>query len=157
MYKVRFHLAKGKNYMKWQITGTNESPTSINNKIVFYADPEEVCLYMLNSKLVNHHSTAQKINCGANKSVCAWIECENLVIYRDDTAGGKANINYINKVVRKTHMKLSYNPRVTPNWVGHNNTNMDKAENLNIFSYGKELFYTSCSIKCNSVCEPVLI
>lgn len=155
MYKIRFHLAKGANYMKWQITG-DASSKKPNGK-PFYCDPSTVSIQMINAKLVNHVATATKIKCGANKTVCAWIECENLVIYRDDTAGGKANINYINKVVRKTHMKLSYNPRVTPNWVGHNNTNMDKAENINIFSYGKELFYTSCSIKCNSVCEPVLI
>lgn len=155
MYKVRFHLSKGVNYMKWQITGDASSKKPSGKP--FYCDPSTVSIQMINAKLVNHVATATKIKCGANKTVCAWIECENLVIYRDDTAGGKSSINHINKVVRKTHMKLSYNPRITPNWVGHNNTNMDKAENLNIFSYGKELFYTSCSIKYNSVCEPVLI
>ena len=148
MYKVRFHLAKGANYMKWQITG-DASPKKPSGK-PFYCDPANVSMQMINAKLVNHVATATKINCGANKTVCAWVECENLIIYRNDTADGKANINHINKVIKKTHMKLSYNPRVAPNWVGHNNTNVDKAENLNIFSSGRELFYTSSSISCNS-------
>jgi len=155
MYKVRFHLAKGENYMKWQITG-DASPNKPSGK-PFYCDPSTVCIQMINAKLVNHVATATKIKCGANKTVCAWVECENLVIYRDDTAGGRANMNYINKIFPNTHMKLSYNPRVAPNWVGHNGTNMDKAENLNIFSSGRELFYTSSSISCKSSIEPISI
>jgi hypothetical protein len=102
-------------------------------------------------------ATATKIKCGANKTVCAWVECENLVIYRDDTAGGRKNIGYVDKNFPKTHMQLSYNPRIAPNWVGHNSTNMDKQENLNIYTSGRKLFYTSSSIKCTNSIEPSCI
>ena len=155
MYKVRFHLAKGANYMKWQITG-DASPNKPSGK-PFYCDPSTVCIQMINAKLVNHVATATKIKCGANKTVCAWVECENLVIYRDDTAGGRKNIGYVDKTFPKTHMELSYNPRVTPNWVGHKNCNMDKQENLNIYTSGRKLFYTSSSIKCTNSIEPSFI
>lgn len=151
MYKVRFHLAKGKNYMKWQITGTNESPTIINNKIVFYVDPEEVCLYMLNSKLVNHDSTAKKINCGANKSVCAWIECENLMIHRYNDDLGKSACDYICEKIANNNPELFYNPRKVPYWVGHNGINMDGQEGLTIFTTKRRLFHYSKSIQLQSI------
>lgn len=155
MYKVRFHLAKGENYMKWQITG-DASPNKPSGK-PFYCDPSTVCIQMIDAKLINHVATATKIKCGGNKTVCAWVECKNLVIYRDDTAGGRANIKHIKEVLPKTHMQLSYNPRVAPNWVGHNCTNMDKQENLNIYTSGRKLFYTSSSINCKSSIEPICI
>jgi hypothetical protein len=42
MYKVRFHLAKGVNFMKWQITGDIKSPDKLGKSEPFYVDPDEV-------------------------------------------------------------------------------------------------------------------
>ena len=95
-YKVRFNLGRGENYLKWKVTSPNGD--------VNYYEPNNVCLYMENCKLVNQKGTAQKIFDGANKTVCAWIECETLTIFEP-----------LNAIANGT--KISYNPRVQPNWV----------------------------------------
>jgi ribonuclease HIII len=94
-YKVRFNLGRGANYLKWKVT-------SPNGKVNYY-EPNDVCLHMENCKLVNQQGTAQKIFDGANKTVCAWIECEALTIFEP--------------LVITKGTKISYNPRVQPNWV----------------------------------------
>lgn len=144
MYKVRFHLAKGVNYMKWQITG-DASPNKPSGK-PFYVEPDEVCLYMLNSRLVNHTSTANKINCGANKSVCAWILCTGLIIHRKDNDIGKLACENIDTKISNNNPELFYNPRKVPYWCGHNGKNLDNEEGLTIFTTKRRLFYTSGSI-----------
>ena len=95
-YKVRFNLGRGANYLKWKVT-------SPNGKVNYY-EPNNVCLHMENCKLVNQQGTAQKIFDGANKTVCAWIECETLTIFEP-----------LNNIAQG--IKISYNPRVQPNWV----------------------------------------
>lgn len=147
MYKVRFHLAKGANYMKWQITG-DASPNKPSGK-PFYCDPSTVCIQMINAKLVNHVATATKIKCGANKTVCAWIEAENIVVYRDDTAGGRANIDHINTKITNNNPELFYNPRKVPYWCGHNGENLDNQKELTIFTNKKRLFYSPSAIRLN--------
>lgn len=94
-YKVRFNLGRGKNYLKWKVT----SPSGDVN----YYEPNNVCLHMENCKLVNQKGSAQKIFDGANKTVCAWIECEALTIFEP--------------LLIAKGTKISYNPRVQPNWV----------------------------------------
>lgn len=96
-FKVRFNLGRGKNYLKWKVTSPSGS--------VKYYDPNNVSLLMENCKLVNQQGTAKKIHDGANKTVCAWIECETLYACRP----------YNELPTNAT--KISYNPRVQPNWV----------------------------------------
>lgn len=107
-FQVRFNLGKGKNYQKWKV--------SYPSGEVKYLDPSNVVLSMENCKLVNHKGTAQKIYDGSNKTVCAWIEADNVVIFY--------NIASIGLDISKGD-KVSYNPRVTPNWV-MNGENVDK-------------------------------
>jgi len=95
--KVRFNLGAGKNFMKWKI----ERPDGN----VSYHSPKEVQLVMAGCVLKNQRSTALKIFQGANKTVCSWILCESIEI-RVPT------ISKINELDR-----VSYNPRVTPNWI----------------------------------------
>ncbi len=104
VYIVRFNLGAGVNYLKWKIT----SPLGV----VEYLDPNKVSISMYGCKLVNQKSTAKKIHDGANKSVCAWIEAAEVHI-------GHCSID------TSLLTKVSYNPRVTPNWV-MNNENVDK-------------------------------
>jgi len=94
-YKIRFNLGRGANYLKWKVTSPNGD--------VNYYEPNNVCLHMENCKLVNQQGTAKKIHDGANKTVCAWIECEVLTIFEP--------------LLIAKGTKVSFNPRVQPNWV----------------------------------------
>ena len=94
MIKVRFHLASGENYMKWQVR--------VREDVIYY-DPHEVSLHMIGCKLRNHRGTAEKILNGENKTVCAWVECESVQVLPPSPA--KSPIN-----------PVRYNPRKFPHW-----------------------------------------
>jgi hypothetical protein len=96
--RVRFNLGKGANYMKWKV----EHP----NGTVEYYKPTEVQLIMKNCQLRNHKKTAQKIFDGANKTVCAWVLCEELLIVKKDFTQ-----------FDEVYTRIKYNPRVQPNWL----------------------------------------
>jgi hypothetical protein len=120
MYKVRFHLARGEHYRKWQVK-------DINGNTVYY-EPSEVSLTLFKTKLNNRKVTAQKIFDGATKSVCAWVSCERVIV--SDNMG-------IMELSDNTQVR--YNPRVSPNWewCGHDmdNRTFDKlvTEGRNIY------------------------
>jgi hypothetical protein len=97
-YKLRFNLGKGKNYMKWKITHPSGK--------VDYLEPNDVTIVMKNCLLRNQKSSAQKIFDGANKTVCAWIEAERLMV-----------ITEIDGALFLLGDQVSYNPRVAPNWI----------------------------------------
>ena len=67
VFRVRFHLQAGENFEKWQVKDELDN-------IKFY-DPKEVTLIMENCTLKNRRKVAQKIYKGANKTVCAWVQC----------------------------------------------------------------------------------
>ena len=95
-FKVRFHLSKGVNFMKWQVTNQLTGNA-------FYLSPECVNLSMNGCKLVNRQASANKIFNGDNKSVVAWILCNNYEISSGSFRVGK--------------LPLSYNPRICPHWI----------------------------------------
>tara|TARA_R110000803_G_scaffold140997_2_gene207514 strand:+ start:260 stop:622 length:363 start_codon:yes stop_codon:yes gene_type:complete len=96
MYKVRFNLGKGENFMKWKITDPKGNHT--------YYQPNEVVIKMKDCFLRNQKATAIKIHKGANKSVCAWVEAEEVVVLEQ-------------RQLQIAFDKVSYNPRVTPHWM----------------------------------------
>lgn len=96
--KVRFNLGKGVNYMKWKIQYPNGN--------VEYHRPADVQLVMKNCQLRNHKKTAQKIFDGANKTVCAWVLCEEIEIRFKNFAKWDLICE-----------RIKYNPRVQPNWL----------------------------------------
>ena len=106
-YRVRFHLSKGENFMKWQVfdklRGTKE-----------YHDPDTRSIIMRDCLLGNHATTAKKIFDGDNKTVCAWVACNEVCVVDSVPALGKL-----------THYK--YNPRKNPHW--HTDT-LNNADNL---------------------------
>tara|TARA_B100000214_G_scaffold324720_1_gene261862 strand:- start:2248 stop:2640 length:393 start_codon:yes stop_codon:yes gene_type:complete len=109
-YKVRFHLGQGQNYRHWQVTspdGTRE----------FY-DPEEYIIRMENARLHNNCKVAEQIYKGRNKTVCAWIVCENVVV--------KSLLSYLFSESPSSAGKpeLIYNPRKNPHWL-ENGENVD--------------------------------
>jgi hypothetical protein len=112
MYKVRFHLGLGENYMKWQI---------------IYYDPNEYKLQLLNCKLKNKKSVAKKIFKGENKTVCAWVECQNLHILP-------------NFFEIPTNEKIKYNPKKAPYWQDDRGKNIDNKNFDMIFSDNKNLY-----------------
>jgi hypothetical protein len=97
--KIRFNLAKGPNYMKWRIENTT-------TKYVRYYAPNEVQLVIHDAKLRNQPATAKKIHAGADKEICAWIECTKLTVVP------LLSLNFS----QLTNAMLSYNPRKVPYW-----------------------------------------
>lgn len=119
MFKVRFHLAKGKNFRKWQIKSKSE---------VSYYDPDEVQLILTNCILRNHPKTAKQIFDGSNKTVCAWIECLDYAVLNQICMINEQNI-------------LQYNPRIMPCWRNVDNQNMDNHDFKKIVSSGRHLYF----------------
>ena len=121
--KVRFNLGAGENYMKWKIDIPGEEAR--------YVSPDAVQLRMTGCTLRNSPATAAKIHAGANKSVCAWILCDEISILTDlDTP----SITQL-----KNFEQLSYNPRVQPNWLC-GGANVDGESYDRLVSLGKKLF-----------------
>lgn len=96
--KVRFHLGRGANYMKWQVKYPNGD--------TIFLSPEEHSLVLNGCTVKNQHKTAQKIFSGANKTVCAWVLCDEITIHSNTI-----------KSVHSTSKEISYNPRVQPHWM----------------------------------------
>jgi len=111
-YKVRFHLGAGKYHRYWQVI----TPDGDRN----YYDPQEVNLVMRNARLHNNCKVARQIHGGRNKTVCAWIKCDDLeVITIMSYLFDKSPIEEVTK-----KEKLSYNPRKSPHWL-ENGKNVD--------------------------------
>ena len=106
-YRVRFHLAKGKNFMKWQVFD------KLHNTKDYY-DPDTRSIIIRDCFLGNHATTAKKIFDGENKTVCAWVACNEVCVVDSAPTVGKL-----------THYK--YNPRKNPPW--HPDT-LNNADNL---------------------------
>jgi len=123
-YKVRFNLGKGKNYMKWKVEGPDG---------VSYHDPSSVNLIMRDCQLKNQRKTAERINKGAHKTVCAWVRCVELVINRKDMIFGY-------------QMQVSYNPRSLPHWTSNGQDNLDDSTWDLIISNDRRLLIP-CDIK----------
>lgn len=100
--KVRFNLGRGANFMKWKIHYTNGTSE--------YHSPDEVQLTLSQCTLKNHKTIANKIFKEANKSVCAWVLCDDIEIKK---------ISFKQEDISKM-TELKYNPRITPNWIIEN-------------------------------------
>jgi len=115
--KVRFNLGAGKYYKHWRV----EYP----NGDVQYIHPDSCQLHFIDAELRNGKKTSQKIFYGGEKVVCAWVLCEELRC-RDTTYGLNGDA-------------VTYNPRVTPNWV-INGVNADGNKFGFMYSLGNKLF-----------------
>lgn len=120
-FKVRFHLGAGENFMKWRVENT------LTKKVEFF-DPSIYELRLSDCKLYNQKGSAKKIYDGGTKTVCAWIMSNKVDIC---IGGGDHNMD---------SNRLTYNPRVSPNWLDSNNNNIDKQEFSNLITIGKKLF-----------------
>lgn len=119
--KLRFHLAKGVNFMKWQLRNKNQG-------IIEYYNPSEFTYTIKNGKLNNQKNVAKKIYEGSNKTVCSWISFDV----------GCSNLSDFNHA---ECYKISYNPRTNPYWVCNDIplSNLDGFEG-DIYINGKTLY-----------------
>ena len=129
MYKIRFHLGRGENFMKWQVKAPG---------YVQYVDPTEHQIAMFNAKLKVQLGTSKKIHEGACKTVCAWVQCEEFQIIRNDKI--KPNIN---------DFYVRFNPRRNPNWVDMQNTILSDEEYSLLMTQDRSLFVVTENHECN--------
>lgn len=115
---VRFHLGRGENYQKWQVSENGE---------VRYYDPDGTTLRMTNCRLRNRQGTAQRIFSGDNKTVCAWVACDTV---EADPRPSQAPEGW---------SRVSYNPRVAPNWIA-GGRNCDGEQVPELVSAGRGLY-----------------
>lgn len=85
MYRVRFHLANGANYMKWQIRQGNR---------VMYYEPAYYQLEMIGCKLINKVNKAKKVHAAGVKDVTGWVECEDLMINNEISVDNLEKLYY---------------------------------------------------------------
>lgn len=116
-YKVRFNLGKGINFMKWKVSDPLGKAT--------YYDPGKVLITMNGCRLINHKGTAKKIHEGANKTVCAWVECDSVEVSND-------------YIFSSNGEQVCYNPRVTPHWT-LNDYIVDRAQFDKLITVGKSV------------------
>ena len=123
--KVRFNLGRGENYMKWKI----EYPSGQ----VSYYSPTSIQLILKGCTLKNGRKTALKIFNGENKTVCAWVLCEDIkVCYSRFEQFDDMNLP-----------RLKYNPKKLPFWVMDNSDQcIDGHKFEEIGSVDSKLFIT---------------
>lgn len=117
--KVRFHLGRGVNYRHWRIQYPNGD--------VQFVHPTQFQIHLIGCQVKNSKKTSQRIFEGYEKVVCAWILCDEVRIVSHPFYS-EANCD-----------RLTYNPKVTPNWVC-NGTDVDNANFGFIFNVDYRLY-----------------
>lgn len=120
MNRVRFHLAHGENYMRWQVSQKGGGTK--------YVCPLQHQIVMRGCRLRNRRSAAEQIYCGANKTVCAWVECDEVEIVPVPHSGETKN-----------QLAITYNPRTAPYWVDEDSDADDKKYAV-LFTRGRGIF-----------------
>tara|TARA_R100001510_G_C7636144_1_gene194273 strand:- start:632 stop:1006 length:375 start_codon:yes stop_codon:yes gene_type:complete len=115
--KVRFHLGRGPNYQRWQVK---------QGESIEYYDPEDVILEMHNAKLCNQRKTAERICAGENKTVCAWVECDDLVVLPSSPDSAPQVRDFAH-----------YNPKRRPFWHNAAREDLDNTKYSRLATYGK--------------------
>ena len=133
MYKIRFHLGRGDNFMKWQVK-------SIDGNVVEYYRPEKEQIAMFNAKLKVQLGTSTKIHEGACKTVCAWIECDDFQLLGDPEFV-KPNVN---------DFYVRFNPRHNPNWLDMHGTIMNDEKYDLIMTQDRSLFVVTDNHECDA-------
>jgi hypothetical protein len=125
--KVRFNLGRGENYMKWKI----EYPSGQ----VSYYSPADIQLILKGCTLKNGRKTAHKIFNGENKTVCAWVLCEDITVRY---SGFEQFDDPELKLSR-----LKYNPKRLPFWTMNDDDRSVDGETIDeIATVDSKLFIT---------------
>jgi len=140
MYKVRFHLGRGEHFMHWQIKSKlNTGDGTGAKEIVDYVDPLDNQLAMLGCKLSLQPTAAQKIHDGANKTVCAWIECESVQVLE---------VNRLKP--NEQDYRVKFNPRQNPEWTDGYNNVVSGNEYEIIFTNDRTLWVVGETYECGT-------
>ena len=117
-YQVRFHLGKGPNFGHWQVKG----PGGIQ-----YHDPATTSLTMLDCQLRNQRGTAERIHGGEHKKVCAWVDCNEVLV-----TGRQSPIG----------VPVMFDPRVAPHWRNRDGRNIDGTRPEVLRTEGRRVLFT---------------
>lgn len=117
-YQVRFHLGKGKHFGHWQV----KSAVGVQ-----YHNPATTSLTLLDCQLRNQPGTARKIHAGEHKKVCAWIDCNEVIV------SGRLSV---------VGLPCKYNPKVAPNWRNRSGDNIDNQRVEVLRTEGREVLFT---------------
>lgn len=128
MYKIRFHLGRGVNFMKWQI----KEPDGKTR----YLDPDGWIICAKNATLRNRKATAKKIHDGCNKTVCAWIEADTLEVHK---CKGDMAIHTSMDVLGDAR-PVRFNPREAPHWTDMAGTDIDGTSYKDVKTFGKFVY-----------------
>jgi len=140
MYKVRFHLGRGEHFMHWQIKSKlNTGDGTGAKEIVDYVDPLDNQLAMLGCKLSLQPTAAQKMHDGANKTVCAWIECESVQVLE---------VNRLKP--NEQDYRVKFNPRQNPEWTDGYNNVVSGNEYEIIFTNDRTLWVVGETYECGT-------
>jgi hypothetical protein len=119
MFKVRFHLQRGENFMKWQVK---------KGDTVLYYSPDDFCLILKKCTLRNIPKISQRILKGGSKTVCAWIQCESYEVVEKNS-------------VDTTDMNIiRFNPRFMPYWINESQENIDDSKFDAITTLNRSLY-----------------
>lgn len=121
-YRVRFHLARGDNYMKWQVFDKQENTKD-------YFDPESKSIIMIDCILGNNPATAQRILDGENKTVCAWVACDDVMVVDSLPLSSTSGM---------THYK--FNPKKNPHWFTETHNNRDNMTFTKMITESKKVY-----------------
>jgi predicted ATPase len=135
MYKIRFHLGRGENFMKWQV----KTLVSDGSDLIQYFEPNEYQLAMFDAKLKVQLGTSKKIHDGACKTVCAWVECKELqVLGTADLVKPCENDYYVR-----------FNPRNNPNWTDRYSNIMNDEKFEILMTDNRSIFVLTGNHECD--------
>ena len=117
MFKVRFHLGAGRFFQQWQIRCGSH---------VCYFKPEEVTLRLVGCKLRNQPKIAKSIFDGAHKTVCAWVEAQEVDFLPYYHASRDAS-------------PIFFNPKKFIHWTNELEDNLDNAHFDTLITNGRRL------------------
>jgi hypothetical protein len=128
--EVRFHLARGKNYLKWQVKIVQNGGKLCEH----YYDPTEYELELVGCRLVNRPGQAKRVFDAGVKSVTGWIKCDTVHV---------KNINRYDPVMVDDLEKLYYNPIKDIHWRRESDAgefNWDYSEYAALVTQGRRVY-----------------
>ena len=93
MYKVRFHLGAGPNFLQWQVRGPDG---------VRYYDPASHSLVLLGCVLKNRRGVAERVKRTQRRDVCGHVACESVEV--------------VEGVIAPAGRVVHFDPKVAPYW-----------------------------------------
>jgi hypothetical protein len=102
-HKIAFHLARGINFMHFQI--------KMGNGEIVYVNPNTHSIILRGCTLKNQKAASLKIFNGADKQRCAWVEFDSFEIVP------------IIETISATNVR--FNPRICATWMVNNEGNKD--------------------------------